>query len=90
MFLFSITTTAEEGSSPVPHEIRAGIGARSMYPAGILFIPSIVLLTTVDIGEYFRMQVDVSPYNFVEEKRFLRASFSAGAALKVYGSHTKP
>jgi len=90
LVFISQAASAEEEPSPATHEIRAGIGARSMVPAGLLALPfTIVLINSIDIGKFFRMQVDVSPYNFVEEKRFLRASFSAGAALKVYGSHTK-
>jgi len=90
IFFISQTIGAEENVRPPDYEIRFSVGARSMIPAGLLSIPcTLVLINSIDIGDFFRMQVDISPYNFIEERRFLRASFSSGVALKVYGSGAK-
>jgi hypothetical protein len=43
----------------------------------------------IDVGRFFRLQADFSPYRIDYLGRFYRISFSSGVALKVHGSAAK-
>ena len=88
-FLLAQPVRAEESNRSADYEIRSGVGVRSMFPVGWMYVPvTLALVTSVDVGKYFRAQVDISPYAIVEGQ-FFKASFSTGVSFDVYGTGDK-
>jgi hypothetical protein len=85
LLLFFAPQKSHANAMHKKYEIRESIGARSMLILPWLLIPgTLTLMSSFDYGKCLKLQVELSPYSFVE--KLFEISVSGGAGFKVHGN----